>query len=96
MDWYIIVILCALSCWLGMFLMTLFSSSKCGDCKSRNFNDITLKCKQCGTENLHITNRFKYPDNKEDYIVICHTCGTEYEIHNNIKNNVRRDENHEN
>lgn len=71
-----------------MLLMALFSSSKCGDCKSKEYSDITLKCKKYGMENLHITNRFKYLDNKEDFVVICHTCGTEYEIHNNIKKTV--------
>ena len=95
MDWYIIVIMCVLSCWFGMFLMVLFSISKCKDCKSKEYNDITLKCKKCGTENLHITNRFKYPNNKEDYVVICHTCGTEYEIHNNVKR-IMRSNNDEN
>lgn len=85
MSWYSIVLLCIVSWWGGMLLMALSLSSKCSDCKSKEFNDITLKCKKCGTNNLHIANRFKYPDNKEDYVVICHTCGTEYEVHNNIK-----------
>lgn len=96
MEWYNVVLLCFVSCWIGIFLMTLLSSSKCSDCTSKEFNDITLKCKKCGMNNLHITNRFKYPDNTEDYIVICHTCGTEYEIHNNVKNKIKRDENNEN
>ena len=89
MNWYSVVLLCVISCWIGIFLMALLSSSKCSDCKSREINDNALKCKKCGMKNLHITNRFTYPDNKEDFIVICHSCGTEYEIHNNIKNSER-------
>ena len=46
---------------------------------------MTLKCTKCGVDNLHITNRFTYPDGIEDFVLICHSCGTEYEIHNNIK-----------
>lgn len=96
MDWYIIVLLCIVSCWIGMFLMALLSNSKCSDCKLKEFNDMILRCKKCGMDNLHIVNRFKYPDNKEDYIVICHTCGTEYEIHNNVKSKIKRNESYEN
>lgn len=43
-----------------------------------------LTCKSCGTENLHIVKRYKFPESKEDFIVICCTCGEEYEIYNNI------------
>lgn len=86
MSWYNIVFLCIISCWVGIFLMALLSYSRCSDCQSKESNDITLKCKKCGSENLHIANRFNFLDGKEDFIVVCHTCGTEYEIHNNIKN----------
>ena len=85
MSWYYVVLLCIISCWVGMFFTALFSASKCTECKIKIFNDKTLKCKKCGTDNLHIANRLTYPECVEDFIVICHTCGTEYEIHNNIK-----------
>lgn len=55
MEWYIIVLLCILSCWVGVFLMALLSISKCSDCKSKEFNNTILKCKKCGMEDLHIT-----------------------------------------
>ena len=95
MDWFIVIILCVVSCWVGMFFIALFSSSKRGDCKSKEFNDVTLRCKNCGTNDLHITNRFKFTDNTEDFVVICHTCGTEYEINNNVKR-IMRSNNDEN
>lgn len=92
MDWFIVIILCIVSCWVGMFFMALFSNSKCQDCMSAELKDKILRCRKCGTDNLHITNRFKCPDNTEDFIVICHTCGAEYEIHNNIKKNNKKEQ----
>lgn len=85
MAWYYIVLLCVVSCWFGMFLIASLSVSKCSDCKAQELNDKMLKCKKCGTNNLHITNRFKFLDNTQDYVVICHSCGSEYELPNNIK-----------
>ena len=69
-----------------MFVAALLSISKCEDCKAKEFNGQTLKCKKCGDNNLHITNRFKSSDCTEDYIVVCSSCNKEYEIHNDIKN----------
>ena len=85
MAWYYIVLLCIISCWFGIFLMAVVSVSKCKDCKAHELNNKTLKCRKCGINNLHITNRFKFTDNTEDFVVICHTCGTEYELPNSIK-----------
>lgn len=85
MSWYSIALLCFISCWAGMFMMALLSSSRCRDCKSKECCDMTLKCKKCGAHDLHITNRLTYLDNQKDFIVICHTCGTQYEIHNSLK-----------
>ena len=56
---------------------------------------MTLKCTKCGADNLHIANRFTYPEGIEDFVVICHTCGTEYEIHNNVKKSDKRRGNNE-
>lgn len=96
MSWYSIVLLCIISCWIGMCIMALFSATKCTECKIKIFNDKILKCKKCGADNLHITNRFTYLEGTEDFVVVCHSCGTEYEIHNNIKKNSERTKNNEN
>lgn len=85
MSWHYIVLLCLVSFWGGMFLSALLSASRCEDCKAKESKDKILKCKNCGTDNLHITNRFKFSDNIEDFVVICHSCGEEYEMRNNIK-----------
>lgn len=99
MSWYSIVLLCVISCWFGCFLMGILLASKCWRCpycKTKELSDRTLKCKKCGTKNLHITNRFKYSDNTQDFIVICHSCGEKYEIHNNIVNSNERFKSNEN
>ena len=86
MSWYYVVLLCLVSCWFGMFLMGLLSVSKCENCNTKKIYDGTLRCQKCGTKDLHITNRFKCPESIQDYVVVCHRCGAEYEIHNNIAN----------
>lgn len=60
MSWYYVVLLCVVSFWLGIFVAALLSVSKCNDCKAKEFNGLTLKCKKCGSNNLHIANHFKY------------------------------------
>lgn len=96
MSWHHVCLLCLISFWGGMLLSALLSVSKCEDCKIKESKGKILKCKNCGTDNLHITNRFNYKDNIEDYVVVCHSCGAEYEIHNNMKKYIERFKSNEN